>query len=138
MHARVSPIIPFGAAKSNCYLCNGAPRTRGAGTERMIDTGVNIDFEGHIAICETCVTHMARLLGLFAPSDVEALAAELAEVLEVRVAQDGQIVRLVGIVEAQRIALADALGLDSIDDVAPEATVTNIAPMADPNAPQVS
>jgi hypothetical protein len=123
MQARVSPIIPFGAAKQNCYLCNGAPRTRGATTERMIDTGVHIEFEGHIAICETCVTHMAKLLGLLTPDDVEEITSELAEVLDVRVVQDRKVEGLKTIVEAQRVALADALGLDSVDEVAPEVTV---------------
>ncbi len=109
MHARVSPIIPFGAAKQNCYLCNGAPRTRGDKTERMIDTGVHIEFEGHIALCETCVSYMGKLLGLLTPDDVEALTDELREALETGVVQAARIAELEKLVSAQEVAFAHVI-----------------------------
>lgn len=132
MQARVSPTIPFGVAKQNCYLCEGAQRTHGGVVERMIDTGVHVDFEGHIAICETCIGHMGKLLGLFTPDDVENLVVEARELLEQNTGHEQNVERQRGIIEAQRVALADALGL-SPEEAFPEYGPHNLAPAAAPN-----
>lgn len=114
MHLQVTTTIPFGSARQNCYLCNGAQRQKDDGSrERMIDTGVHIDFEGHVAICETCATHMGKALGMLEAADVEGLAAELAAALELAVAVTADRDELKRVVEAQRVLLGHATAAEA-------------------------
>jgi hypothetical protein len=121
----VSATVPHGAANNTCYLCHGAPRSRPDGTsERIIDTGVHIDCEGFIAICETCVTYMGTLLGLYTATDVENLTDELREALEGRVADAARIAHLELVVNSQQVAFAEVVaGLDDNPPAEPHQSV---------------
>jgi hypothetical protein len=68
------------ARYQKCSICGSGLRPLWAGdptsaTERAIDTGIFIDFEGQFEICEHCGVEIARLVGYIAPT-------ELAEVLD--------------------------------------------------------
>src|SRR5690606_27799025 len=76
------------------------------GNERFIDTGIVIEYEGVLAICEGCVTHLAKLLGLLTPADVQALTDELREANDARVEQAQEIATLKSRNEALRTLLA--------------------------------
>lgn len=120
MQARVSKTIPIGSARNNCYLCNRAQRLRGDALEPMIATGVHIEWEGELAFCATCIGHMGKMLGLLTPDDVEALAAELTEVLEARVAQERYIEELERRMEALRTLLGNELAGEPVERPEPE------------------
>lgn len=94
-----------GTAKGCCYLCSTSPRLvdegRSQRRELVIDTGLIIDFEGGLAICESCVREAAHLVGMV--DGGAAIDAEEA-VIEARAAQAGA--------EAERdeaVAVAEAL-----------------------------
>lgn len=106
MDLHVSPVIPQGAAGTNCYLCHGAQRTLANGQrERMIDTLVHIEMEGFIAICESCVGHMADALGMFRAGDVEEILSDLEAALETNTGLEQTVDRLKKTVEAQQYLL---------------------------------
>jgi hypothetical protein len=54
----------YSHAKRACYLCLGV------GSRGLIDTGMQIQGEGVLAICVTCVEKMGRLVGLAPPRQV--------------------------------------------------------------------
>lgn len=118
---RVSPSIPVGSARSNCYLCNGAQRDRNGTPERMISTDVHIEYEGGIAICETCVRHMGRLLDLLTPDDVAALVREVEELVDAAVVRERRLEAVERNNEALRVLLAGYIEeIPTIVEVAPE------------------
>jgi hypothetical protein len=51
--------FPPGTRLNACVTCNTDRRV----TDRLIDLGVHIDFEGHLIMCETCAKEIAHLLG---------------------------------------------------------------------------
>lgn len=110
-NARVSDSVPQGLAFANCYLCQGAPRVRDGRPERMIDTGVHIDQEGFLGLCESCVTHMARQLGLLTVKDVEEIVAKLAVALE-----DNERLSLDLVHEQEKVAARDVLLRERLTD----------------------
>lgn len=71
-----------GTAKGACYLCASSRRTihdaNGPRDEHVLDTGLIIDFEGGLAICETCFREGAQLLGLVDAAERDAAAASTA------------------------------------------------------------
>lgn len=122
MLARVHATIPFGAAHNNCYLCNGGQRTRADGRlDRFIDTGIVIEFEGGLVMCETCVTFLGKRLGLLTPEDVESLTRELVEVVDARVAAELRIVELERKIEALRVIAGEQLADEALADALPPA-----------------
>jgi hypothetical protein len=106
MELRVLPTIPPTARNKSCTFCNHGRRERDGGLERVLDTGIHIEWEGFIVVCETCVTHMGRMIGLLTPADVEALAQECKTLLEQNVAHEQRISELERVVDAQRVLLA--------------------------------
>jgi hypothetical protein len=79
-----------GTAKGACYLCASSRRTihdaNGPRDEHVLDTGLVIDFEGGLAICETCFREGAQLLGLVDVAERDA-AANYAMEAAARVAE---------------------------------------------------
>jgi hypothetical protein len=75
-------------ARGCCYLCIASPRVfdtpDGPRRERIVDTGVSIDYEGRLAICELCLREMAKLLGMVDGSEIETLRADFRQVLDER------------------------------------------------------
>ena len=67
-----------------CVVCS-LPRRDG---DVVVDLGCDIDFEGSLAVCSTCVALMAASIGLMTPGQVDAMNADLtamtAEVLAAR------------------------------------------------------
>lgn len=70
------------AAKGGCYLCGASKRHE---TEVIIDTSVDIMFEGRILVCEACVREMGSVLGLV---DSDQVAELRDQVTEARAAQN--------------------------------------------------
>jgi hypothetical protein len=63
-----------GTALNTCYLCKSARRPG----ERIVDTGIHIDFEGFLAICGSCIEEAASGLGLLAAKQAAKLAAKVS------------------------------------------------------------
>jgi len=67
-----------------CIVCS-LPRRDG---DQIVDLGCDIEFEGSLAICTTCVGVVAAAAGLMTPAQVDAINADLstmtAEVLNAR------------------------------------------------------
>ncbi len=55
----LQPEFPDGTRQNSCLTCNSDRRV----TDRLVDLGVTIDFEGHLIMCETCAKEIAHLLG---------------------------------------------------------------------------
>ncbi len=51
--------FPIGTRNNACATCNSDRRP----TDRLVDLGVTIDFEGYLVMCETCAREIAQLLG---------------------------------------------------------------------------
>ena len=51
--------FPVGTRLNACVTCNADRRP----TDRLVDLGIHIDFEGHLRMCETCAKEIAHLLG---------------------------------------------------------------------------
>jgi len=66
-----------------CYVCKCDLRpespTGQDGHEVALDTGIMIDFEGYVALCESCIIEAGHLIGLAEPAKVAALELELEE-----------------------------------------------------------
>lgn len=95
-----------GTAKGACYLCRAALRQvlEVNGTtryEHVLDTGMVIDFEGGLAVCESCIREGAQLLGLVDVAELHNVLAAVAEAKERVVVADAK--------AAEAIALAEAV-----------------------------
>lgn len=55
------------AGGARCYLCAGI------NARPLVQTGVSIDFEGHLVICAKCVRRMAGMLGWIDEEKAEKL-----------------------------------------------------------------
>lgn len=55
----LQPEFPLGTRMNACVTCNADRRP----TDRLVDLGINIDFEGYLIMCETCAKEIAHLLG---------------------------------------------------------------------------
>lgn len=119
MHARISPTVPHGAVRNACYLHGGGQRNG----ERFIDTGVHIEGEGFLAICEGCIVYLGKLLGMFSPADVQALTDELRDSNDARVEQAQKLVEMRSHNEALRVLLGQYL------EQIPEAPAEPAAPV---------
>jgi hypothetical protein len=64
-----------GTVLNACYLCKAARRTG----ERIVDTGIHIDFEGFVAICGSCIEEAASGLGLLSARQADKLRTENTE-----------------------------------------------------------
>jgi hypothetical protein len=64
---------PPEAAKRGCYICG-----YDLGDRRFVLTGVVIEFEGMLALCDLCVLEMAELVGAISPHKAERLQERLA------------------------------------------------------------
>lgn len=82
---QVLPALPATARGNVCSICGSADRPI-AGThnhERVVDTGVFIEFEGEFVICESCWVEGAAKLGMVkADRHAQALANFQQAVLE--------------------------------------------------------
>lgn len=82
---------PPGTANGNvCYLCGAAPRTFQNKTERVLDCNVEISYEGWLAICESCWTEGAHLLGMATPAEVTELRERLAAAEDALLSAEGR------------------------------------------------
>jgi hypothetical protein len=67
------PAAGYQYAKEGCYICpNAGP---------LIDTGVQIEGEGIMALCFTCLADMARVAG-FTDPDADTEIEQLAQLVE--------------------------------------------------------
>jgi recombinational DNA repair protein (RecF pathway) len=64
--------ISIAARFNACIVCGG---TKGP----ALGTGVDIEFEGAVEVCHTCITEAGQLIGMSPASEVEALRDELLE-----------------------------------------------------------
>lgn len=78
--------LPGTAGTGGCYLCGASKRHP---DEIIVDTGIDIDFEGRVAICEACIREMAGKVGMVnaavlvsARVEMDTLAAALVEATE--------------------------------------------------------
>jgi hypothetical protein len=65
----VIPAFDLASRGMKCSIChcNQRPLYKGdlsGPHERIVRTGINIDFEGEFDICESCITEMGKLVGL--------------------------------------------------------------------------
>lgn len=137
MHASVTTTVPHHAAENGCYLHGGGQRDG----ERYIDTGVHIEGEGFIAICEGCITYLGGMLGLITPDGYKGLSDELAEANDVRVTQAQRLVLLERHNEALRVLLAGHLDeipeleepvpAEIVDDAEPDPIEQGLAVLAE-------
>ena len=93
-HIRVLDHYPHGTAHGVCYRCRTHQRDLGNDVrERTVDLGVDVDFEGRLFLCETCVVEAGHNLGMLTPDEAAVIvyeatqAAERAAVAEARVAE---------------------------------------------------
>lgn len=72
---------PPGTMGAGCFLCScTVPRDKGYGeTEAVVDTGVVVEYEGGLALCESCGREIGRLVGLVEPAAVEQAAADAVD-----------------------------------------------------------
>lgn len=68
---------PNTAAGNTCYRCHASPREQFGVREKVLDLGISIDFEGGLALCQTCVEEMGRRLGMVPAHVVTELEADL-------------------------------------------------------------
>lgn len=66
-----------GTAAGGCYHCRRHLRPG----DTVVDTGIDIDFEGRLRFCGTCVTEMGHLIGMITPDKVAPLEGAVAEAL---------------------------------------------------------
>jgi hypothetical protein len=94
-----------GTACSACYLCRASQRLIDEGRtqrrELVVDTGRSIDFEGGLALCETCIREMARLVGMVDAGLVIDVEEALIEARSARAAAEAE--------RDEAVATADAL-----------------------------
>jgi hypothetical protein len=69
-----------GTAHNACYLCRAAIRQLRDRPERVIDTLVNIFGEGYLAICESCITEAAALLGMSSTTESSKAKTQIEEI----------------------------------------------------------
>ncbi len=68
------PEFPNGTRHNACLVCNSDLRQNPDNTHELaISTGIYIDFEGLLCICQSCLTEAARLLDLIPASEIERL-----------------------------------------------------------------
>jgi len=113
---KVSGYIAGIAAKGGCYLCGASKRSE---TEVVVDTGVTIDFEGRILVCEACVREMGHLVGMVDGAEVDELRDE---VVGARAAQHSAEAHAAEKVRLATDALAHAAEQSQADEVAVERT----------------
>lgn len=83
MAFEVRDVYPPGTVDNTCYFCKASQRDMGQGRkELVIDTMTNIDFEGFLSICESCVLEMGRLIGMISPEQAIDLQFETAQLRE--------------------------------------------------------
>lgn len=74
---QVLPEYPNATIGNTCLVCNSDLRPRSQnkadGKEYALSTGVFIDFEGLVVICESCITEAAHLLKFVPEHAVENL-----------------------------------------------------------------
>lgn len=90
---RLCDEYPPSARFSTCFVC-GASKRPG---ERLIDTGIHIDMEGLLVVCESCVAEMATMMGYktdIATHKMEAEIANLRGKLAERDRQAAEVVRI--------------------------------------------
>lgn len=65
----VIPAYDFASRNMKCSICHCNQRPLSSADpngakERIVRTGINIDFEGEFDICESCLKEMGKLVGL--------------------------------------------------------------------------
>lgn len=74
---QILPEYPNGTIGNTCLVCNSIlrPRTgnKADGHEYALSTGVFIDFEGFVVICESCITEVAHMLGFLPEHAIDQL-----------------------------------------------------------------
>lgn len=79
MAVRIRDDVPQGTARGNgCYACGVGQSVRKG--EQWVDFEQNIDFEGWLIICSTCVREAAAMLGMVGPGRAVDAEAELSAV----------------------------------------------------------
>lgn len=72
-----------GTVAMACYVCKCDLRpespTGQEGHEKALDTGIMIDFEGYVALCESCVIEAGNLIGLTEPAKVRDLEEQILD-----------------------------------------------------------
>jgi hypothetical protein len=72
---QVLPDYPIGTRGNACLVCNSDLRNikLTKQKERALSTGIAIDFEGIVVICESCITEAADLIGMVPEAAVDRL-----------------------------------------------------------------
>jgi len=76
------------AGKGTCYVCRAHRRSA---DEKIIDLGIEIDFEGALQVCAPCIKEAAGITGAIAEATAAAdaeLAAARADLAEVEAKLD--------------------------------------------------
>lgn len=86
-----------------CSKCNLPQRSRPknpTGVERVVTTGIEIEYEGEVQFCETCLGEIAEKLGYVKPDTYEEVVKERNEIqqqatdLQVQLTEASDMIRL--------------------------------------------
>lgn len=87
---------------SSCWLCKASRRTIGGRNERILSTGITIDFEGGVDICESCIGEAAHMLGWISPARADELAQDNARLAGENQAMSARVQEADAFIEAVR------------------------------------
>lgn len=82
------------ALPATCMLCPGSVR------KLYVDTGVQIEWFGAVILCDECIKHMGRMIGMITEADRDTLVTTLAEKDEQLYELRKQIAALKGVQDA--------------------------------------
>lgn len=76
---RLQTFPTYGRTYPLCSVCGSPQRrdnSRNSGWEDVFDTGTDIDQEGNVVICETCIVEVSHMIGFVDPAEVARTQAE--------------------------------------------------------------
>ena len=103
--------LPEAAANRACYLCAGSIDS--AGPRKFIDTGIAIEFEGVLCICEVCVLLMASMFGGASPKEHADLGGNFDDLVHEMIGAEARIEELEDQVDAMKRTI-EAFGAEKM------------------------
>lgn len=133
MPLSITDTYPLGSAGNACYVCNAAQRTLAGGrVESVVDFGRQIDFEGFLFVCETCITEAAGLLGWI---DEATYKNHIVNVATARAERDAAVAE-----RDEAVLVADAIRRydETLGITVPDTESVELTPTAEAEAPKRS
>lgn len=104
-----------------CYVCKCDLRpespTDQEGHEKALDTGIMIDFEGYVALCESCIIEAGHLIGLAEPGKVRMLEEMILDLTATLAVVEDDRANALAAVEALMKLPAPAVAVDPVEVV---------------------